>query len=68
MSLMTAWDTDFTAVLMARLRLQFVRVETRQHAVAYLRRSLGWNERKNGWQLTEATGDMMPDGPLVHAG
>jgi hypothetical protein len=45
-----------------RIAPRFVRVEPRRRAVAYLKGLLSAVERKNGWQLAEAAGDMSPDG------
>jgi SRSO17 transposase len=40
----------------------FLRSESRQRALAYLRGLLAPLERKNGWQLAEAAGERTPDG------
>jgi SRSO17 transposase len=44
----------------ARLRPHFRRGTAHRHACAYLRGLLGSAERKNGWQLAEATGYREP--------
>ena len=41
---------------------RFGRAEPRRRAGAYLRGLLAPVERKNGWQLAEAAGDVTPDG------
>src|SRR5918999_3887606 len=48
--------------LAERIAPRFGRVEPRRRARAYLRGLLAPVERKNGWQLAEATGDPTPDG------
>jgi hypothetical protein len=57
----SAWSAEF-AVLLERLGPRFGRVEPRRRAAAYLRGLLAPVERKNGWQLAEAAGDLTPDG------
>ena len=54
------WVTHFHA-LHARLAPRFARAEPRRQAAAYLRGLLSPLERKNGWQLAEAAGDLTPD-------
>lgn len=54
-----AVETALTAVE-DRLRPCFRRVEGHGHACAYLRGLLGNAERKNGWQVAEATGYTQP--------
>ena len=54
-----AVETAVTAVE-ERLRPCFARVEGHAHASAYLRGLLGSAERKNGWQVAEATGYTQP--------
>ena len=56
-----AWSEEFSA-LMGRVGPRFGRVEPRRRAAAYLRGLLAPVERKNGWQLAEAAGDLTPDG------
>jgi SRSO17 transposase len=56
-----AWEGDFTAVV-ERIGPRFARAEARRHATDYLRGLLGRAERKNGWQLAEAAGDVTPYG------
>src|SRR5215207_1096127 len=46
----------------ARIAGRFARAEPRARALAYLRGLLGQSERKNGWTLAEAAGEMSPDG------
>src|SRR5690349_11907596 len=46
--------------LLARFGRLFVRAEPRQQAGRYLEGLLGPVERKNGWQLAEAIGDVRP--------
>ena len=48
--------------VMERIGARFGRVEPRRRALAYLCGLLSPTERKNGWQLAEATGDRTPDG------
>src|SRR5918994_2220800 len=55
------WARDLDA-LAARIAPRFVRAEPRRRALAYLRGLLAPLERKNGWQLAEASGDATPDG------
>jgi SRSO17 transposase len=45
-----------------RIASRFRRVEPRRRAEAYLKGLLAPVERKNGWQLAEAAGDVSPDG------
>ena len=45
-----------------RLMLHFTRREARRSAWASIRGLLSPVERKNGWQLAEVNGDMMPYG------
>jgi SRSO17 transposase len=45
-----------------RMACRFRRVEPRRRAEAYLKGLLAPVERKNGWQLAEAAGDVSPDG------
>jgi SRSO17 transposase len=40
----------------------FARAEPRARVLAYLRGLLGQSERKNGWTLAEAAGEVSPDG------
>src|SRR3982750_4644128 len=40
----------------------FARSEPRARVLAYLRGLLGQSERKNGWTLAEAAGEVSPDG------
>src|SRR5919107_2582546 len=46
----------------ARIADRFVRSEPRARVLAYLRGLLGQLERKNGWTLAEAAGEVSPDG------
>src|SRR4051795_7900942 len=46
----------------ARIAGAFARAEPRARALAYLRGLLGQLERKNGWTLAEAAGEISPDG------
>src|SRR5215208_4562776 len=46
----------------ARIAGRFARAEPRARALAYLRGLLGQLERKNGWTLAEAAGEVSPDG------
>src|SRR4051812_14689403 len=46
----------------ARIAGAFARAEPRARALAYLRGLLGQLERKNGWTLAEAAGEVSPDG------
>jgi SRSO17 transposase len=48
--------------LVARIAPRFSRIEPRRRARAYLQSLLAPLERKNGWHLAEAAGDMTPDG------
>jgi SRSO17 transposase len=54
----TAYLTDIER----RLAPYFERAEPRRHAMAYLRGLLSPAERKNSWQLAEASGDATPYG------
>src|SRR5688572_28596522 len=45
-----------------RIAGRFARAEPRARALAYLRGLLGQSERKNGWTLAEAAGEISPDG------
>src|SRR3954470_8742416 len=45
-----------------RIAGAFVRAEPRARVLAYLRGLLGQLERKNGWTLAEAAGEVSPDG------
>jgi len=51
---------EAVAVVGTRLRPHFRREAAHRHACAYLRGLLGGAERKNGWQLAEATGYRQP--------
>ena len=46
----------------ARIAGRFARAEPRARVLAYLRGLLGQSERKNGWTLAEAAGEVSPDG------
>jgi SRSO17 transposase len=46
----------------ARIAGRFIRAEPRARVLAYLRGLLGQLERKNGWTLAEAAGEVSPDG------
>jgi SRSO17 transposase len=46
----------------ARIGSAFARAEPRARVLAYLRGLLGQLERKNGWTLAEAAGEVSPDG------
>src|ERR671939_1571179 len=46
----------------ARIAEAFARSEPRARGLAYLRGLLGQLERKNGWTLAEAAGEVSPDG------
>src|SRR3954454_19640425 len=46
----------------ARIAGVFARSEPRARVLAYLRGLLGRLERKNGWTLAEAAGEVSPDG------
>src|SRR3954471_11666545 len=46
----------------ARIAGAFARSEPRARVLAYLRGLLGQLERKNGWTLAEAAGEVSPDG------
>src|SRR3954447_16486881 len=46
----------------ARIAGGFARAEPRARVLAYLRGLLGQLERKNGWTLAEAAGEVSPDG------
>ena len=54
------WGDDFEA-FHARFARFFKRSEPRQQAVKYLRGLMSPVQRKNSWQLAEATGDETPD-------
>jgi SRSO17 transposase len=45
-----------------RIAGAFARAEPRTRVLAYLRGLLGQSERKNGWTLAEAAGEVSPDG------
>lgn len=45
-----------------RIARAFARSEPRARVLAYLRGLLGQSERKNGWTLAEAAGEVSPDG------
>jgi SRSO17 transposase len=45
-----------------RIAHHFARSEPRKRALSYLKGLTGSVERKNGWQLAEATGERTPDG------
>jgi SRSO17 transposase len=55
------WAHGLDEVL-ERIGGRFGRAEPRRRAAAYLRGLLASLERKNGWQLAEAAGDVSPDG------
>src|SRR3954462_12639783 len=46
----------------ARIAGAFARSEPRARVLAYLRGLLRQSERKNGWTLAEAAGEVSPDG------
>src|SRR4051812_16859364 len=46
----------------AQIAGAFARAEPRARVLAYLRGLLGQLERKNGWTLAEAAGEVSPDG------
>ena len=46
----------------ARIAGRFARAEPRARVLTYLRGLLGQLERKNGWTLAEAAGEVSPDG------
>src|ERR687894_678332 len=48
--------------LVTRIAPRFTRIEPRRRARAYLQGLLAPLERKNGWHLAEAAGDVSPDG------
>ena len=48
--------------LCSRIAPRFTRIEPRRRARAYLQGLLPPLERKNGWHLAEAAGDVSPDG------
>src|ERR671913_69131 len=48
--------------LCTRIAPRFGRIEPRRRARAYLQGLLSPLERKNGWHLAEAAGDLTPDG------
>jgi SRSO17 transposase len=54
------WATQFNA-LHARIAPRFARAEPRRQAWAYLCGLLSALERKNGWHLAAAAGDLTPD-------
>ena len=56
-----AWAAGLQA-MHARIAGRFVRPESQQRALAYLKGLLSPVERKNGWQLAEHAGDHTPDG------
>lgn len=45
-----------------RIADRFARSKPRARVLAYLRGLLGWLERKNGWTLADAAGEVSPDG------
>ena len=53
---------DALGELHARVARRFLRPEVRQRARRYLAGLLGRLERKNGWQMAEAMGEMGPQG------
>lgn len=53
---------DALAALHARIAHRFARSEARERAKRYLAGLLGRLERKNGWQLAEALGEVGPQG------
>jgi len=53
------WATAFNE-LGQRIRHAFVRPESYQQALAYLRGLMSPVERKNGWQVAEEVGDATP--------
>ena len=55
------WADGLDGVL-ERIAPRFGRAEPRRRAAVYLRGLLAPVERKNGWQLAEAAGDVTPDG------
>jgi SRSO17 transposase len=55
------WAREFDEV-MERIGRRFGRVEPRRRAAAYLQGLLAPLERKNGWHLAEAAGDVTPTG------
>ncbi len=55
------WGDDLMKMA-ERIRQHFVRVKGFQRAVKYMKGLLSFVERKNGWQMAEATGDKNPDG------
>jgi SRSO17 transposase len=55
------WAAGLDA-LHARIAARIRRAEPRRRALAYLRGLLSPVERKNGWQLAEAAGEVTPDG------
>jgi SRSO17 transposase len=54
------WVSQLTEVA-ERLGPRFVRAESRQRALAYVRGLLRPIERENGWQLAEQAGERQPD-------
>jgi len=61
MSMVDGWSGAFDDFV-ARFAGRFGRVEPRRRMVSYLRGLLGEAERKNGWTLAEAAGDVGPQG------
>lgn len=55
------WDASFED-LIERIRPEFARIEAEERARSYLQGLLSPIERKNGWQLAEAAGDLTPYG------
>jgi hypothetical protein len=51
------WSESFDA-LSQRIARRFARAEVRERARRYLAGLLGRVERKNGWQLAEAIGEL----------
>ena len=54
-----AWDTEFED-LVARIKPLFYRTDSRMHAEHYLRGLLAPLERKNGWTISEYSGEREP--------
>jgi SRSO17 transposase len=54
--------SDTLAEVHARIAHRFARAEVRERAARYLAGLLGRVERKNGWQLAEAIGEVEPRG------
>ena len=48
--------------LQERISCRFARPEPRGRALSYLKALIGTSERKNGWQIAEAAGEVTPDG------